>query len=188
LVIKDHGISDVSIRNMLLEKFAAHGIALERLRLIGQTSRERHLAAYGEVDICLDPFPHGGGVSTWEALHMGVPVVTKIGNAVTKRLGGAILSAIGMNDWIATDDDEYVSIARRANPDRLRMLRRELPGMIDTRCGPAVYTRAVEAAYQAMWRKYCDQGPSDQGPSDQASSGQAPSDQGRSDQTPNAAT
>lgn len=86
---------------------------------------------------------------------MGVPVVTKIGNSITKRLGAAILSAIGLTEWIASDDRQYIDIALKASPDRLRALRLTLPDMINTRCGPIAYTRAVEQAYQTMWRKYC---------------------------------
>jgi predicted O-linked N-acetylglucosamine transferase (SPINDLY family) len=155
LLIKDHLIDDVSTRSILLEKFAAHGIASDRICLLGSTSRDQHLAAYRRVDICLDPFPHGGGASSWEALHMGVPVVAKLGNAVSKRMAGAVLSALGMSDWVATDDDQYIDIALRSNPDRLRTIRHELPDLIDRRCGPAAYTRVVEAAYRAMWEKCC---------------------------------
>ena len=155
LLIKHQLIDDASIRSMLLEKFAFHGIAPDRISLMGSTSREQHLAAYRQVDICLDPFPHGGGVSTWETLYMGVPVVAKLGNGVTSRVGGAILSAIGMTDWVATDDDQYVAIALRSTPDSLRKIRHELPDLIDRRCGPAAYTREVEAAYRMMWEKWC---------------------------------
>jgi predicted O-linked N-acetylglucosamine transferase (SPINDLY family) len=155
LLVKDQLIDDVSVRAMLLEKFAGVGIAPDRISLLGATSREDHLAAYRHVDVCLDPFPHGGGVSTWETLHMGVPVVTKLGNAVPKRAAGAILSAIGMADWVAADDDQYVDIASRATADHLRTLRHELPDLISRRCGPAAYTKAVEAAYRAIWEKHC---------------------------------
>jgi predicted O-linked N-acetylglucosamine transferase (SPINDLY family) len=155
LLIKDYLIDDFSIRTRLLENFAAHGIAPDRILLIGSTSREEHLAAYGRIDICLDPFPHGGGVSTWESLHMGVPVVTKLGNGTSRRVGGAFLSAIGMTDWTATNDDQYVEIALRSTADRLKTIRRELPDLIDRRCGPAAYTRAVEEGYRTMWEKYC---------------------------------
>jgi predicted O-linked N-acetylglucosamine transferase (SPINDLY family) len=157
LMIKHVGVETASVRSMLQDKFASHGIVLDRLQLIGSTSREDHLAAYRQVDICLDPFPQGGGASTWEALHMGVPVVAKIGNAIPKRLGGAILSAVGLPDWVATDDDQYVDIALRSTPERLRTLRRELPDLINARCGPGAYARTVEDAYQAMWQKYCDE-------------------------------
>jgi predicted O-linked N-acetylglucosamine transferase (SPINDLY family) len=157
LLIKDYLLNDVAIQTKLTDNFAAHGIASDRISLIGSTSREEHLAAYRRIDICLDPFPHGGGVSTWEALHMGVPVVTKLGGGLSSRLGGAILSAIDMSDWVAADDDHYVEIALRSTPDRLRTIRNELPDLIGRRCSPATYTRAVEEAYRTMWERYCAQ-------------------------------
>ena len=88
---------------------------------------------------------------------MGVPVVAKLGNGVTKRMAGAILSAVEMSDWVATDDDQYVDVALRSTADRLRKIRHELPDLIDRRCSPAAYTRAVEAAYRAIWEKCCSE-------------------------------
>jgi predicted O-linked N-acetylglucosamine transferase (SPINDLY family) len=155
LLVKDGGLDNASVRSALLKRFEAHGIPSDRITLLGSTPRAEHLAAYRQVDICLDPFPQGGGVSTWEALHMGVPVVTKLGNAVASRLGGAILSAIGMTDWVAADDDQYVEIALRSTADRLRTIRHALPDLIDRRCSPAAYTGAVEEAYRTMWEKRC---------------------------------
>ena len=87
---------------------------------------------------------------------MGVPVVSKLGNGIAARLAGAILSAIGMPEWVAADDDQYVEIALRSSPDRLKTIRGELPSLIQRRCSPAEYTRAVEEAYRTMWQKYCD--------------------------------
>jgi len=155
LLIKDYLLSDAAIKARLLDNFAARGIGSDRIGLIGPTSREEHLAAYRLVDIGLDPFPNGGGVSTWEALHMGVPVVTKLGNGMCSRAGGGILSAIDMADWVATDDDHYADIALRSTPDRLSTIRHQLPDLIAARCGPSIYTQAVEAAYRTMWQTYC---------------------------------
>jgi predicted O-linked N-acetylglucosamine transferase (SPINDLY family) len=155
LLIKDYQIDDAAIRSRLLEKFANHGIAPDRICLMGSTSREEHLAAYRQVDICLDPFPHGGGISTWESLHMGVPVVAKLGNGATSRLAGAILSAIGMTNWVAVDDDQYVEIALGSTPEKVSKVRNELPDLIASRCGPVAYTRAVEEAYRTMWQTHC---------------------------------
>jgi predicted O-linked N-acetylglucosamine transferase (SPINDLY family) len=84
---------------------------------------------------------------------MGVPVVTKLGNS--PRIGGAIMSAIDMSDWIARDDDEYVDIALRSAPERLSAIRETLPELVAVRCGPAAYTRAAKAAYRVMWERYC---------------------------------
>jgi predicted O-linked N-acetylglucosamine transferase (SPINDLY family) len=156
LLIKDYtALDDAATRNMLLEKFAAHDIAPDRISLMGSTSREEHLATYRRVDICLDPFPQNGGVSSWEALYMGVPYVAKLGNGMASRVGGAILSAIGLADWVAADDDQYLDIALRSTADRLRTIRHELPNLIDRHCSPAAYTRAVEQAYRTMWKKHC---------------------------------
>ena len=155
LIVKDHMLDDGETRTRLLDRFKANGVDPERISLRGTTDRDVHLAAFNEVDICLDPCPHGGGVSTWEALHMGVPVVTKLGAGLTSRMSGAILSAIGLTDWVATDDNEYLQIAKRHTIAQLVALRRDLPSLIDQRCGPVSYTRAVEDAYRKMWRRYC---------------------------------
>jgi predicted O-linked N-acetylglucosamine transferase (SPINDLY family) len=155
LLIKDKLVDDPSIQRLLLDRFACHEIAPARISFQGSTSREGHLAAHRCVDICLDPFPQGGGVTTWEALYMGVPVVAKLGNGVSSRVAGAILSSVGLSDWVAADDDGYVEIALRSAPDRLRRIRSELPSLIEQRCGAAEYTRAVEDAYRTMWQKYC---------------------------------
>jgi predicted O-linked N-acetylglucosamine transferase (SPINDLY family) len=86
---------------------------------------------------------------------MGVPVVTKLGSSRSSRIGGAILSAIGMSDWVAVNEDQYVDIALQSTAGRLRTIRNKLPGLIAAQCSPAAYTRAVEKAYRAMWEKYC---------------------------------
>jgi predicted O-linked N-acetylglucosamine transferase (SPINDLY family) len=155
LIVKDQLLDDAETCSHLLGRFAANGVDRNRISLRGTTDREIHLAAFSEVDICLDPFPHGGGVSTWEALHMGVPVVAKLGNSPASRASGAILSAIGLTDWVATNDSGYFEIARRPTRTQLEALRRDLPSLIDRRCGPLSYTKAVEDAYREMWRRYC---------------------------------
>lgn len=156
LIIKDHMLDDGETCRILLDRFARSGADLDRISLLGSTSREEHLEAFSQIDLCLDPFPHGGGVSTWEALYMGVPVVTRPGTGVSTRAAGAILSAIGLTDWIANDDQDYLEIASRPTKEQLQALRQELPAMIDRRCGPRSYARAVEDAYRDMWQRYCN--------------------------------
>jgi predicted O-linked N-acetylglucosamine transferase (SPINDLY family) len=161
LIIKDHSIDDPSVRRTLLEKFAGNGVEAERITLLGVTTREQHLLTLQQIDLCLDPFPQCGGVSTWEALYLGVPVVTKLGYTATSRLGGAILSTAGIPDFIGNDDEHYIQIALNPDQERLRMIRRGLPGFIYERCGPVVYTHAVEDAYRSLWKTYCAAPPLD---------------------------
>jgi predicted O-linked N-acetylglucosamine transferase (SPINDLY family) len=159
LLLKDTGLDDPLLRALLAEKFGRHGIAADRLGFMGRTSREEHLATFKDVDISLDPFPQNGGVSTWEALYCGVPAVALLGNNASSRLAAAILSSVGLPEWVAADEDEYVSIALdwAAKPDELKALRHALPDRIAaSAAGNAVaYTRAVEAGYRRMWEDRC---------------------------------
>jgi predicted O-linked N-acetylglucosamine transferase (SPINDLY family) len=159
LLLKDGALNEDPLRAALRERFARHGVSPDRIDFLGYTPREQHLAAFGDVDICLDPFPQNGGVSTWEALHMGVPVVAKLGNVPVSRLSGAILCSVGLADWVAGGADEYVSIAvaKASMPDDLKTLRHALAARIaQSASGNGIlYTRAVERAYRTMWEDYC---------------------------------
>jgi predicted O-linked N-acetylglucosamine transferase (SPINDLY family) len=159
LLMKDGAYDEPALRDLMRQRFAVHAIAGERIDFLGSSPREQHLAAFGKTDIALDPFPQNGGVSTWEALHMGVPVVAKLGQSLPSRLSGAILASIGMPEWCAETADEYAALAVKfaAMPELLAMLRRELPGKIAAAPSgnAALYTRAVERAYRTMWENYC---------------------------------
>ena len=160
LLVKHGGLGDAGVRARLLQQLGEVGIAAQRVRLIGFTPHAEHLKAYHEVDLGLDPFPQNGGVSTAEALWMGVPVVALNGTTIPGRISASILSALGMPQWIAGSDEEYVRIAVQAA--------RELPGLARTRRelrarmaasdfgDPQRYTRAVERAYRQMWRRWCN--------------------------------
>ncbi|MGJ4943025.1 tetratricopeptide repeat protein [Bradyrhizobium sp. HKCCYLS1011] len=159
LIVKDIALSDPMVRDMLLARFLAHGTADGRVICLGGSERHDHLRAFAQIDIALDPFPQNGGISTWEALYMGVPVVAKLGRGAASRMAGGILRAIGLDDWVADDDDGYVAIAKRfaAQPDQLEQLRAELPDIIARKPAGdvAVYTQQVEAGYRQFWRDHC---------------------------------
>ncbi|MBR1328724.1 acetylglucosamine transferase, partial [Bradyrhizobium ottawaense] len=126
---------------------------------LGSSARAEHLQAFARVDISLDPFPQNGGVSTWESLYAGVPVVAKLGHGASSRAGGAIVAAVGLDDWVAEDDDGYVEIARKfaSQPEYLAKLRAGLPAQIAASAAGnvAIYTRRVEEGYRQFWRDYC---------------------------------
>ena len=160
LLLKDTDLDNPVMQARVMDTLAGQGIEAERIELRGKSSRKDHLAAYNDVDISLDPFPHNGGMSTWESLWMGVPVVAKLGDSVASRVSGAVLHAIGLDDWVAQDDDEYIALALRQAGD-LQALARLRRGMrVCITASPAGnlerYTRAVEAAYREMWRAFLD--------------------------------
>jgi predicted O-linked N-acetylglucosamine transferase (SPINDLY family) len=159
LVVKHLALDDALVRDGLLGRFAAHGVPEDRIACIGTTERHDHLRAFEQIDISLDPFPQNGGISTWESLYMGVPVIAKLGRGASSRAAGAILKAIGLDDWVAEDDAGYVEIAKAfaTNPAYLGTLRAELPDLIahSAAGNVAAYTRRVEAGYRQFWRDYC---------------------------------
>ena len=159
IVVKNASLDDSLLRDTLLGRFDAHGIAADRVTCLGSTSHDQHLAEFANVDISFDPFPQNGGVSTWESLQMGVPVVSKLGLSASTRIGGAILKAVGLDDWVANDDDGYLAIACKfaSLPAQLRALRAELPGRVANSAAGNIefYTRRVEEGYRSFWRRYC---------------------------------
>ncbi|MDA9422599.1 MULTISPECIES: O-linked N-acetylglucosamine transferase, SPINDLY family protein [Bradyrhizobium] len=162
LLVKDFALDDQLVRDSLLARFAACRLPAERVDLVGATSRDEHLTSFNRVDVCLDTFPQNGGVSTWEALQMGVPVVARLGNSLPGRAAGSILAALGLPDWVAESDEAYVEIAagHAAQIGDLDRLRRGLPGQINAAAAgnPVSYARAVDEAYRAMWTRYCKDG------------------------------
>jgi predicted O-linked N-acetylglucosamine transferase (SPINDLY family) len=159
LVIKHAAIDDPLLRDRLIARCVAHGIAEDHLKCLGNSTRPEHLGVFAEIDMSLDPFPQNGGISTWESLQLGVPVVTKLGKTASGRIGGAIVRAVGLDDWAADDDEGYLAIAMKyaSQPDELAALRARLPELVaNSAAGNCeIYTRHVEAGYRKFWRDYC---------------------------------
>ena len=124
------------------------------------SAHHQHLVSFGELDVQLDPFPQGGGVTTAEGLLMAVPCVTLLGERVPGRVSASMLSAVGLDDLVAQTEDEYVEIAVRLarDVDRLRHERETLrERLLASPMGNAtLYTRAVEDAYRTLWRRWCE--------------------------------
>lgn len=160
LVIKAIGLNDAGTRQGLLEKFARHGIADNRLVLVDRfASLERHLAYYQQVDVALDTTPYGGTTTTCEALWMGVPVVTLAGKVHAGRVGVSILNNLGLGDLVAGSAQQYVARALSVAADAAR--RQELRAGLRERMkrSPLMdavrFAHAVEQAYRQMWHGWC---------------------------------
>jgi predicted O-linked N-acetylglucosamine transferase (SPINDLY family) len=125
LVLKFRGWDVADVWRRLAGLFAAQGIDASRLEPRGWSSRGETLAEYRRVDLALDPFPYNGGLTTCEALWMGVPVMTCPGLTFAGRHALGHLSNVGLTETIASDLDQYVerTVALAHDLPRLAALR-----------------------------------------------------------------
>jgi len=125
LILKTNWANSIVISNITAE-FVEYGISPDRLDFFGSGGAyDEHVQCYNDVDIALDTFPYTGTTTTCEALWMGVPVVTLVGDAHVNRVSYSILKNIGFEETTAFSEEEYVNIAvdLAKNPDRLNVLR-----------------------------------------------------------------
>jgi len=156
LLLKAWALSDEQVCSTLRERFARHGVPAERIELRGVSTD--YLREYGEVDIALDPFPRTGGATTTDALWMGVPVVTLAGERMIERQGASLLTAVGLEELIASDPADYVAkaAALAQDPERRKTLRADLRERMAASelCDGRGLATALEDAYREMWVKY----------------------------------
>ena len=117
-----------AVRSELLRRLGDAGIDASRVTISPGTHWEEYLSSYNQVDMLLDTFPYPGGTTTAEALWMGVPTVTIRGETMLSRQGAAMLHCVGLDEWIATSQEEYVAKAVQFSGDlpALVTLRAEL--------------------------------------------------------------
>lgn len=161
LLLKGSKLADPVVRGRLLELLGRHGIDGSRVDLLIWTSGVReHLECYGRMDIALDPFPYNGTTTTCEALWMGVPVVTVVGNMHAGRVGASLLSAVGTPELVAAGVDDYIRIAIELAADRPRLeaMRSSLRERMAASplCDARGHAARVEAEYRRVWRRWCE--------------------------------
>jgi predicted O-linked N-acetylglucosamine transferase (SPINDLY family) len=160
LVLKTHSLGDTGVRERYHAMFEAHGVDRKRVDLLARSPHPELLAHYNKIDIALDPFPWSGGITTCEALWMGVPVVTLAGETFAGRHSASHLHNVGLGDWVVETPEEYLMIAERWSRDvaALAELRAGLRGRMarSALTDGERLTRSLETAYRKMWARYCD--------------------------------
>ena len=148
-----------SARERLVRTFAEHGIASGRLEFSGRLAFKEFLSAHARADIALDPFPFNGTTTTCHTLWMGVPVIALAGKSHVSRVGVSMLSNVGLPEFVAMSEGEYIekAAALAVNRARLQELR---SGMREQMLSSpltdgASHTRSLEDAYVKMWEDYC---------------------------------
>lgn len=160
LLIEAAGLDSPFMQSSVSERFKAHGIEPARLILMGRKSDQQYVL-YQKIDIALDPFPCTGGTTSFDALWMGVPLVTLAGNTFVSRMGVSLLSNLGLQELIGTTYPNYIEIAKNLASDlsRLNSLRLDLRRKFES--SPLMdgdkFTHNLEVAFRKMWKTWCEQ-------------------------------
>ena len=151
LLLKSPGAEDPGAQANILKALRHLGVSNNQVQFHGRSLPMReHLALYGECHVALDPFPYNGTTTTCEALLMGVPVVTLLGQSHVSRVGASLLTAIGHKQLIAEDEHDYIDIACNLAKDlpRLAALRSGLRAALlqSPLCKAHIFTHHYESA------------------------------------------
>lgn len=160
LKLKAAPFTDTAIRARYWTLFEEQGIGRDRIEIAGPSELHEMMGEYNDIDIGLDPIPFNGSTTTYQALWMGVPVVTLRGGNFCSRMGASVLSSVGLQELIAETPEDYVDIAVGLARDRDRVLALRA-GMRERvassrACDVAAYMSNLEDLYRDMWRRWCD--------------------------------
>lgn len=111
LLLKSPALDCPDTRLRTIARFSAAGVGRARLELVGSSSPQDHIRAMTRADIALDSFPYSGGMTTLEALWMGLPVVSWPGETFASRHSLGYLSTIGLEGLAVSRLDAYVNLA-----------------------------------------------------------------------------
>jgi predicted O-linked N-acetylglucosamine transferase (SPINDLY family) len=171
LLVKNSQLQDEQVRDLVRAHFVAAGAEIEgssllvptggapaRIGLEGSSNHYDHLATHWIPDVMLDAYPQGGGVSSFESLWMGVPVLTILGDRPSGRITASLLHQVGLDDWAVPDEASYIERAVELSRDPMALvpiresLRERVLAMPALRLKE--YTASIEKGYREMWRRY----------------------------------
>ena len=131
IILKNKDLDNKKIFTNISQSFEKYNVKKNRIILLGESKTRRELLeVYNKVDISLDPFPFQGNTSSCESVWMGVPVIVLKGNRYLFHFGESINSNLNMENWIAKNEEEYVSKAVKFSSELqdLSKIRKSLRG------------------------------------------------------------
>ena len=159
ILLKHRAFDDADVRAHFTARFAAAGVEAGRLDFAGFTAAVRgYLAAYDEIDIALDPFPFNGGTTSYEAIWMGVPVLTRTGAGLMGSQTTSLMTGVGHPEFVSKSQSSFVdkAISLCGDLGRLAQVRAGLRAAARASIFDNVrYARNLEDAVRDSWRRYC---------------------------------
>jgi len=152
-------IKSESAKTNLTKEIVLRGIQPSRL-IFGErlTYKEDHLNRIKQADLFIDTLPYNAHTTTSDALRMGLPVLTCIGNSFASRVAASLLNAINLPELITSTQEQYESVAIElaTNPEKLKIIKDKLVDNLATAplYDTPLFTRHLESAYLTMYDRY----------------------------------
>lgn len=142
----------------LTKEIVLRGIDPSRLIFGERLPKPEYLARYRVADLFLDTLPYNAGTTASDALRMGLPVLTCMGNSFPSRVAASVINAINLPELITTTQEQYESLAIElaTHPEKLKIIKDKLANNLSTAplYDTALFTRHLESAYLTMYDRY----------------------------------
>ena len=134
------------------------GVASERLIFAPVVSHVDHLARHGLADLFLDTLPYNAHTTASDALRMGLPLLTCLGESFTGRVAASLLHAVGLPELVAPSPEayEHLAVTLGTQTEKLAAVKQKLSANVKTMplFDTPRYTKYLETAYLTMVARY----------------------------------
>ena len=134
------------------------GINEDRFVFATHMPVEEHLSRIKQADLFIDTLPYNAHTTASDALRMGLPVLTCVGNSFASRVAASLLNAVNLPELITTTQEQYESLAIQlaTHPEKLKIIKDKLVNNLPTAplYDTPLFTQQLESAYLTMYERY----------------------------------
>ena len=156
--------NDIAVKNLKKEA-ELRGVDSERLFFASFIPVEEHLRRIQLADLFLDTLPYNAHTTASDALRVGLPIVTLMGESFASRVAAGLLNTVDLADLITTKRQDYESLAIELanNPEKLQAIKNKLIKNVQTSplFNSELFTLHLELAYKEMYQRYQNDLPPD---------------------------
>ncbi len=161
LILKSGSTTANSTIKYIVKKFKEHNVEEKKVLILDKNlTREEHLKQYNKIDVALDTFPYPGVTTSFESILMGVPVLTMKGFNFNSRCGESINLNLGMDEFLAADEEDYLTKAIQLQKDltKLELLRGSLRerALASPLFDVDNFTNEFSSILKKVWNNYMD--------------------------------
>lgn len=135
------------------------GFDISRIVFAEALPQDEHLSRLSLADIFLDTYPCNAGATACDALRMGVPLLTRVGETFASRIAASLLDSMDSPELITTTKEEYENLAVDIATDKERLvaLKKKFAdnSITSSLFDKKINTKYIEAAYTEMYERYC---------------------------------